>query len=89
MRTRILVKHSKKCLGLEQVRLGHWVTPWYFPTNHTDPLPRDRLGRSWPSGRKWFRAECNDTECPAVMIVAPDSILAEAHLNTLRVAAGY
>jgi hypothetical protein len=69
---RWLESHRPGCYALANVKDGTWDTPWAFLY---DPVYRDSLGRKNGMGSRWWHIRCNDSNCPALILVNERVIL--------------
>ena len=65
-------EHRAGCLAQKHFISGFWSTPWAVVSReYRDAVGRKRKGVS----RVWLRWRCNDTECPAELLVLEDHVL--------------
>ncbi len=68
MKTKLATPHISRCYAVHAALSGMWSTPWILDDRPTEW--RDRAGRVARSrGHRFLRFRCNDTKCPAVMLV--------------------
>lgn len=87
MRTKQTIAHEKGCTGLASVERGDWSHPWFLPMGSGPSYPsvvlrRDsicRRLRPGAMGERWAEMVCNDTGCPARLLVAVSDIEQAAH----------
>lgn len=86
VQSRVIVNHRRGCYALEAARDGRWRTPWALPvvdSDHAGPLRwATRLGGKSPTRKRdnyhFVEYRCNDTNCPARVLISNDAILALA-----------
>jgi len=73
MNSKILVQHRNGCVASAHVAEGFWSTPWAY----LDKAEwRTRSGAKSKHGyHRWWRARCNDPDCPAEVLIREDAIL--------------
>lgn len=71
LKYKVLISHKRGCTAMRATLRGDWTTPWaYFEWREH----RDTLGRRTRHGAPWWRARCNDMDCPAEIAINETSI---------------
>jgi hypothetical protein len=78
----VIVKHRRGCRALASAERGDWDRPWGPPPWRVEHGPSTlwltKTGRKSPKRRgevMWIVFMCNDTQCPARLVVQLDAIL--------------
>lgn len=73
IKSKLLTPHKKDCAAVRAVETDRWKTPW---ASLETQEKRDAIGRVRESGyRRWWLVRCNDSDCPAEIVIDETSIL--------------
>lgn len=74
---RIEIPHRRACFAVLEVQKGVWARPWAGVLADPPTVFADAWGKG-RGHRVWLRFACNDPQCPAVLRLRADSVLANA-----------
>jgi hypothetical protein len=83
MQSKVEVPHRKDCSAMRHVREGTWTNPWGVPGRFAGGRDsvfayRDKAGGRRGSGTTVFlQVGCNDTRCPARLLLHWNRVLAD------------
>jgi len=72
---RLAIKHSKRCVALDNVKNGLWKSAWACSVG---TVFKDKAGRNERGDTAWIKISCNDPFCPAVLLLNNDDVLKAA-----------
>lgn len=71
--TKQIEPHSIACYAVKNVRQKKWITEWGIPS--PDLNWRDKSGGQRSRSVPFIEIRCNDSACPAVLLVKLDDLL--------------